>query len=106
MTNKPIVEFCPLAPDRLVALYQKLGSVRAVEKARGVNRKFVYNLLVYGIEPASKDKRKALFLPVHAKRPRSARPVVPAFKEWWWNLPKARRDQIIQAEFKKEIDNA
>lgn len=104
MTPAPILNFDPHAPQKLIDLYRKLGTLRAVEKARKVNKKFIYNLLVYGIEPTNRANRKALFLRITPPRPRAKRQPVPPHKEWWWKLPSDFKNEVVKDLYLKELE--
>lgn len=53
---------------RLLRQYRHLGSYQKVADARGVNIKFVYNFIVKGIVPPSKDIQHALGLRIAHKK--------------------------------------
>jgi hypothetical protein len=101
--TKKIEKFHQNAPKKLVALYKKLGTTRAIEKERNVNRKWVSLLLVHGIEPASRPTRKALFLRSTPPRPRSERRPIPPHKEWWWKQSSEFKDKIVQDLYQNSL---
>ena len=60
----------PNVPRRLIRLYHRLGSLRAVAKEREINIAHVLWLIKLGREPKSPELRLKLFLP---RKPKAAR---------------------------------
>jgi hypothetical protein len=98
-----------MIPIRLIRLHNRLGSFRAVARARSaatgirVNVKYVYALLVDGKEPTNKDIRHALYLPrTNRKRRAASRGELPqpSHRQWWTRLSVTQRDTCIWHEWK------
>jgi hypothetical protein len=73
------VDFPPNVPKKLIRLYRKLGTFRAMEKALGVNIYYIRTLMVVGKEPTNGDIRVKLFLP---RKPKAKRLRVKARPAW------------------------
>lgn len=102
MSANRITTFAPNAPVKLITMYEK-GNLRTIEARRKINKKYVYNLLVHGIEPTDPKKRRALFLPVE-KQPRAERDI-PDHVQWWRKLKKDYRDLLIRCEYESFTEN-
>ena len=97
-----------MIPLKLIRLYKRLGSFRAVAAARSkvagvtVNVSYVYDLLVHGKEPKSRDIRHALYLPrTNRKRRAASRGELPqpSHRQWWTRLSVTERDTCIWHEW-------
>jgi len=111
--NKPYIH--PNCPRRLAAAYHFARNARGegfkihiLAEQRGINVRYLYNLIVKGIEPNDTTEklravRKAMFLPARKRKARAVIAekrdvIIPEHVRWWRELPKSTRDKIIQAE--------
>jgi hypothetical protein len=104
----------PATPRRLVSEFHKAGwNERELARRRGVNIKYISDLIRRGIEPTDRtikgqEARVALFLPRLKRKPRvvKERPVVLS-PEWWDELRRravrAMRRNTKRAVIRKDI---
>jgi hypothetical protein len=75
----------PNAPIRLVMAFRRAKTFRATAVKLGVNVRYVYDLLVKGIEPVKPDVRKRLFLHIYRRKNKTNPVLRRAMKSvWYW----------------------
>ena len=108
MTDKPFIH--PATPSKLKTEFRRARyKFHALAKARGINVRYIHDLISKGIEPTNPNIRQKLFLP---KKPRNARAEPKPYTEppehikWWRSLKKDIRQYAIQDLYERTKPHA
>src|SRR5688572_19975757 len=100
MTHHPVY-IHPNTPRKLTTAFRRAGyNQRQLARDRGVNPRFINDLITKGIEPTNPEIRVKLFLPKKHKVQQGEKPdrpytEPPEYIKWWRKQPKQIRHEII-----------
>lgn len=102
MTDHPIIH--PATPRKLKTEFKRAGyKYHRLAKARGINVKYIHDLITKGKEPSNPNIRQKLFLPKKPRAPYGSKKmtyVEPTEEiKWWRALPKDRRHEYIRLSY-------
>jgi|SRR5919108_607375 hypothetical protein len=99
----------PATPRRLVSELHKAGwKERELARRRGVNIKYVSDLIRRGIEPTDRtikgqEARVALFLPRLKRKPRIVKEKPSQLSPEWWDELRKRAVQVMRRNTKRAV---
>ena len=104
MTKHPLF-IHPSTPPKLIREFRKARyKYHVLAKARGINVKYVHEMIKYGKEPTNANIREKLFLPKKPRAERVKKPYIepPEHIKWWRSLTKEYRNSFIQITYELE----